>query len=147
VVAAAAFAAVAVVTGTGMHGAEHQLDMARGRSQAVATVLTAPDATMLTARVTSGGSATVVMSDHASALVFTAAGLPALSSSSSYELWVMGPAGPRSAGMLPAVRHGMVGPMVIFGLAPGDKVGLTVEPAGGSVRPTSPTILMLGLGG
>jgi hypothetical protein len=37
--------------------------------------------------------------------------------------------------------------MVIFGLAPGDKVGLTVEPAGGSVRPTAPTILMLGLGG
>ena len=40
----------------------------------------------------------------------------------------------------------MTGPMVISGLAAGDKVGLTVEPAGGSVRPTSLPILMLGLG-
>ena len=37
----------------------------------------------------------------------------------------------------------MTGPMVISGLARGDEVGLTVEPAGGSPQPTSPPILML----
>ena len=33
--------------------------------------------------------------------------------------------------------------MIISGLAPGDAVGLTVEPAGGSPQPTSAPILML----
>jgi anti-sigma-K factor RskA len=146
IVAAAAFAVVAVVLGTAMHGAESRLDVAQQRSHAVAAVLGAPDATMLTAQVSSGGSATVVMSHRASALVFTAADLPALPRSRSYQLWVMGPAGSRPAGVLPAPRNGMTGPMVISGLAPGDKVGLTVEPAGGSSRPTSPPILMLTLG-
>jgi anti-sigma-K factor RskA len=150
---AAAAAAVAVLAlgaaggmGAAMHGAEHQLDMARSRSQDVAAVLAAPDATMLTAQVSSGGSATVVMSHRDGALVFSAAGLAGLGSERRYELWVMGPSGaPQPAGMLPPARHGMTGPMVVSGLAPGDKVGLTVEPASGSPRPTTPPILMLSL--
>jgi anti-sigma-K factor RskA len=146
VAVAVVFAIAAVAMGTAMHGAENRLDLAQGRSHAIAIVLGAPDVTMLTAQVSTGGSATVVMSHRDGALVFTAAGLPALPGSSSYELWLMGPGGPRSAGVLPAARGGMTGPMVISGLAAGDKVGLTVEPAGGSGRPTSPPILMLGLG-
>jgi hypothetical protein len=139
-------AVLAVGMGTVMHGAEHRLDVAQGRSHAVAAVLSAPDATMLTAKVTRGGSATVVMSHQGRELVFTAADLPALPHSRSYELWLMGPDGRRSAGLLPAAHNGMTGPMVVAGLAPGDQVGLTVEPAGGSGRPTSSPILMLGLG-
>jgi anti-sigma-K factor RskA len=109
-------------------------------------VLSAPDATMLTAQVRSGGSATVVMSHRARSLVFTAAGLRALSHARSYQLWLMSPAGPESEGVLAIPRDGMTGPMVVSGLVPGDKVSLTVEPAGGAIRPTSPPILMLGLG-
>lgn len=131
--------------GAAMHGAEHRLDMAQNRSHDLAAVLAAPDATMLTAQVSSGGSATVVMSHRDGALVFSAAGLPGLGSSRVYELWLMGPSGLKSAGMLPPARHGMTGPMVVSGLSPGDKVGLTVEPAGGSPRPTTPPILMLSL--
>jgi anti-sigma-K factor RskA len=139
-------AVVVVAMGTAMHGAEHRLNVAQGRTEAIATVLAAPDVTMLTAQVTTGGSATVVMSHRASALVFTAAGLPALPRTRSYQLWLMGRAGPKSAGLLPASRGGMTGPMVVSGLAPGEHVGLTVEPAGGSVRPTAPSILKLSLG-
>jgi hypothetical protein len=47
--------------------------------------------------------------------------------------------------MLPASSAGMVGPMVVSGLAAGDRIGMTVEPASGSRRPTSPPVLMLGL--
>jgi anti-sigma-K factor RskA len=35
--------------------------------------------------------------------------------------------------------------MVVSGLAAGDRMGLTVEPAGGSARPTSAAILILRL--
>jgi Anti-sigma-K factor rskA/Putative zinc-finger len=146
VAVAAASVAAAVVMGSAMHGADNRLSLAQGRSHAIAAVLGAPDVTMMTAEVRSGGSATVVMSHRDRALVFTAADLPALPGPKSYELWLMGPGGPRPAGMLPAARRGMSGPMVVSGLARGDKVSLTVEPASGSARPTSPPILMLGLG-
>jgi hypothetical protein len=139
-------AVVAIGLGTAMHGADHRLSMAQLRAHDIAAVLAAPDATMLTAEVSTGGSAAVVMSHRARALVFTAAGLPVLPSSRCYELWVMGPAGTRAAGTLPAPRNGMTGPMVVGGLQPGDRMGLTVEPASGSGRPSARPILMLALG-
>ena len=145
VAAAAVFLVLAVGMGTVMHGAEHRLDQARGSSHAMAVVLGSPDATMLTAKLTSGGRATIVMSHRYRSLVFTAAGLPALPSARAYQLWVMRPGGPRSAGLLAAGPDGRAGPMVISGLARGDRVGLTVEPAGGSARPTAPAILMITL--
>jgi hypothetical protein len=36
--------------------------------------------------------------------------------------------------------------MVVSGLAAGERIGLTVEPAGGSARPTSASLLSIGLG-
>lgn len=140
---AAVFALVAAGFGYAMHGAEHRLNMAQSRSHEIAAVLGAPDAKMMTGRVRTGGSATVVMSHRAGTLVFTAADLRSLPRARAYQLWLMGPSGARSVGMLPAARHGMTGPLVVSGLAPGDKVGLTVEPAGGSPQPTSVPILML----
>jgi hypothetical protein len=41
----------------------------------------------------------------------------------------------------------MTAPVVVSGLAAGDKVGLTVEPAHGSRHPTSSPILLLALPG
>ena len=85
------------------------------------------------------------MSGREHALVFAAAGLRALPASRCYELWLMGPAGDEPAAMLPAPRQGMTGPVLASGLIAGDRLGLTVEPAGGSPRPTSPVILQLAL--
>ncbi len=145
--AVAVLAAAVVVLALIMHGTQRQLDQADGRSQAIAAVLSAPDATMLTADVGTGGTATVVMSHRRRALVFTAMNLRPLPSGQRYELWLMGPAGVRPAGMLPGTGPGLTGPMVISGLAAGDRIGLTAEPSGGSARPTSHPVLMLRLGG
>jgi anti-sigma-K factor RskA len=111
----------------------------------VATVLTAPDLTVLNGRVRSGGTATVMMSPRDRMLVFAAAGLPALPGSQCYELWLMQPGADRPAGLLPMPKHGMSGPVVATGLRAGDRLGLTVEPARGSRRPTTPMILVLAL--
>jgi hypothetical protein len=143
---AAVLAAAAVWLGVAMHGAEHQLTMVQGRSHRMAEVLGAPDATMMTHQVSTGGVATVVMSHRAGELLFTAADLRALPHARSYELWLMGPAGTRAAGVLPTPHDGMRGPMLVSGLAPGDEVGLTVERAGGAARPSASPILMLDLG-
>jgi hypothetical protein len=47
--------------------------------------------------------------------------------------------------MLPAPRRGMTAPMVVPGVAAGDMVGLTAEPASGSAVPSSAPVLMLAL--
>jgi hypothetical protein len=39
----------------------------------------------------------------------------------------------------------MTAPVVVKGLTAGDKVGLTVEPAGGASHPTAPPVLLLSL--
>lgn len=136
--AATAFGAIALA-------AEHRLGHTQLRDHAIAEVLTAPDATLLTSRVKAGGAATIVMSHRDHALVFTTAGLPAPPPGRRYELWLMGPRGDRSAGLLPAPHGGMTSPVIATGLAAGDWVGLTVEPAGGSRHPTSRPVLMLSL--
>jgi Anti-sigma-K factor rskA, C-terminal/Anti-sigma-K factor RskA, N-terminal domain len=144
--AAAVVVAVAVVAGVSASGMQDRLDQAQQHDHAVATVLSAPDATMLTGPVRTGGTATVVMSHRDRALVFTAADLRVLPSAKRYELWLMGPSGDRPAGMVTASPHGgMAGPMVVSGLLAGDSVGLTVEPASGSHQPTALPVLMISL--
>lgn len=144
-VLAAAAAVVAVAFGVASYtGMQHGLDQAQGRDHTVAAVLSAPDARMMSGHISTGGTATVVMSHSMRMLVFTAADLRALPATMAYELWLIGPSGSRPAGMLAGSAHGrMVGPVVVPGLSAGDRVGLSVEPAGGSVRPTSRLILLL----
>ncbi|HEY2304745.1 MAG TPA: anti-sigma factor [Streptosporangiaceae bacterium] len=92
-----------------------------------------------------GGTATVMMSRQDRMLVFAATGLRALPGAQCYELWLMRPGADRPAGLLPMPKHGMSGPVVTTGLEAGDRLGLTVEPAHGSRRPTTPMILVLAL--
>ncbi len=137
--------AVALAFGGIAYRAQHQLSQDQARARAIAAVLNAPDATMMTADARPRGTATVVMSHQARALVLTTARLPRLPSSERYELWLVGGAGPRPAGMLPAPHAGMTAPVIVSGLRAGDKVALTVEPAGGAAKPTPPMIIMLPL--
>jgi anti-sigma-K factor RskA len=139
--AAAAVVALAVVFGVSNGSMQQQLNQAQVSSQQIAVVMTAQDAVMASGPVAGGGTATVVMSHTRHALVFTAQGLHALPASRGYELWLIGPAGIRPVGMLPAGRHGMTGPVIASGLRQGDHLVLTAEPAGGSARPTTPMML------
>jgi anti-sigma-K factor RskA len=135
----------AVTLGVMAVGAQHRLDRADERNREVAAVLTARDAVMMTAPVRTGGTASVVMSHAKHMIVFSARGLHPLSGARSYELWLIGPQGVRPAGMLPPLSNGMTAPMVAAGVGAGDKVGMTVEPARGSARPTTPPVLVLPL--
>ncbi len=143
---AVVLAVAAIAAGLDAHSMQRTLTAAQQRETEIAAVLGARDKISLTARVSGGGTATVVMSHRARTLVFIAKGLQKLPASSAYELWLMGPAGARPAGMLPPSRHGMTGPMVVGRLASGDRLGVTVEPSAGSGRPTSRPIVMVGLG-
>lgn len=135
----------AVVFGTSNGAMRQQLHQAQASSQQVAAVLTARDATMMTGAVTGGGTVTIVLSPSMGKLVFTAAGLHALPASRGYELWLIGPAGDRPAGMLPLGSSHMTGPVIASGLRSGDHLALSAEPASGTGRPTTPMMLDLAL--
>src|SRR5215471_16400159 len=136
---------LAVFLGLAAHGAQHQLRQDQVGTHAIAAVLTARDAHMISATVSTGGTATIVMSGREHALVFVADGLRVLPASRCYELWLMGPGGDRPVGMLPGPRDGMTGPVLASGLQSGDRLGLTIEPAGGSSHPTAPVIALIAL--
>jgi anti-sigma-K factor RskA len=142
---AAAFMIASGVLGLAARTAARELEQNQLRGHAIAAIMTAHDATILTAQLSGGGTATVVMSPRERALVLAVAGLRALPASRCYEVWLMGPRGDTPAGMLPSPRQGMAGPVTASGLNPGDRLGLTVEPAGGSLHPTSAMIFVLAL--
>ena len=145
VVIAGGTLAIALALGGLAFHTEQQLNQMRDRGRAIAAVLNEPDAAMMTVAATTRGSATIVMSHQARALVFTAARLPALPSSQRYELWLMGRDGPRAAGMLPQPRAGMTAPVIVSGLRAGDEFALSAEPAAGTSHPTAPMILQVAL--
>ncbi len=134
---------VALVLGGLFIHTQRSLSVEQAHNRAIATILNAPDATIMSAKAAKSGSATVVMSHRDHALVLTTAMLPALRAGQRYQVWLMGPRRTRPAGMLPVPHRGMTAPVVVSGVAPGDMVGLTVEPASGSTEPSSAPVLML----
>jgi anti-sigma-K factor RskA len=146
VAAMAAVVAVAVVLGFTEAATQHRLDRAQAQEQAIAAVLNAPDAQIAVEKVSVGGTATVVFSQARHKMIFTTAGLPPLAASKVYELWVLTPHA-RPAGLLPAPTNGRTAPQLAADVASGDKVAVTVEPAGGSPQPTSTPIVAIPLTG
>ncbi len=142
---AVVLAVTAVVLGLHMAAMQRRLAAEDRRDSAISAILGAHDTVVLTAAVTTGGTATVVMSHHERELVFTANGLTRLPGSRGYELWLSGPTGITPVGMLPPGSRGMSGPMVVGHVAVGDALEVTVEPVGGSPHPTSVPIVRLAL--
>lgn len=140
---AVVLAVAAVLLGLQAGSMQQRLAAQEQRDSALTAVLGSRDAVVLTAAVSTGGTATVVMSHRARSLVFTASGLARLPGVMAYELWLAGPSGITPAGMLPPGHLGMSGPMVVGGLARGEQLELTVEPASGSRQPTSAPIVRL----
>jgi Anti-sigma-K factor rskA len=144
-VLAAACVVVVIVLATLLVSTRSQLGRARNNQAAVTAVLTAPDARALTRPTSAGGTATVVYSMGRHALIVTASKLPALRHDKVYELWLIGPSRTHRAGLLPAAGAGRGGPVLVNGLVRGDRLGMTVEPAGGTSQPTTAPILLVPL--
>jgi len=135
----------AVVLGVILAGTQHRLDLAQAQNRAIARVLAAPDARVLTSSTSAGGTATVIVSPSERELIVTTAGLRPLPASKVYQAWLINPRRTRPAGLLPAPRGGKTQPLLTTGVSTGDKLGLTVEPAGGTAKPTTTPILVIPL--
>jgi hypothetical protein len=144
---AVACLAIAVTFGAVGISAQHRLNAVQAESREVAAVLAAPDARIASQATSRGGTATVVVSRSEKAMVVTTSGLPPLPASQVYQLWLIGPPRVRSAGLLPPASAGRTAPVAASGLQGGDQIGMTVEPAGGTSRPTTKPILLMSLPG
>jgi hypothetical protein len=122
---------------------QHQLQTAQTGNRAVAAVLSAPDAHLQTSTASTGGTVTAVISGRDHEAVITTSGMPAQAGGRVYQLWVISASGARSAGLLPASTSGTTAPVLAAGMQPGDKLGITIEPAGGTTQPTTTPIVLM----
>ena len=96
-----------------------------------------PDVSIQTVRTSAGGAVTLIINPSQRDAVLTAARLPSLPDGRVYQVWVIGPAGARSAGFLSGTAQ------VLTGVRAGERVGVTVEPAGGTSQPTTTPIVLV----
>ena len=138
VFAAAASVAAAVALGITQVSTQHQLESTRASDAAISRVVTAPDARIETTRTSAGGSVTVVASATLREAVITAAGMGSPPAGRVYQVWVISPSGARSAGL-------MAGPAPCWRplVVPGDRIGITIEPSGGTSKPTTTPVAVL----
>ncbi|WP_330331359.1 anti-sigma factor [Streptomyces sp. NBC_00536] len=146
--AAVSFGAIAL----GQHGeaqrarravqaAQREADRAGARSEALTAVLAAPDARTATGRTASGARVTVVTSAARDQAVVLAAQLPPPPAGTTYQLWFSEHGSMRPAGLLGGGHALLLDGAVRDATA----IGLTVEPAGGSARPTTAPLLVMAL--
>jgi hypothetical protein len=141
---AAASLVVAVGLGITQVVTQHQLDSVRESNAAITRVVEAPDAHLETMRTSAGGTATVVFSDQQRAAVITTKGLASLPAGRVYQTWVMSSAGARSAGLLAQTNQAdQANQVLASGVQPGDRIGITVEPSGGTSTPTTTPVVVM----
>jgi anti-sigma-K factor RskA len=148
--ALAAAAAILAVVAIGLSAllahtasAKQQVD---ARQAAVTRVLTAPDARSLAGAVEGGGRATLVYSASQGTSVFVAADLPAAPSGHTYELWYLTSSGSAvPAGTFDPAADGQATRVLTGSLSSASGVAMTVEPAGGSPKPTTKPVMAVSL--
>lgn len=106
----------------------------------ITSVLAAPDAQTVNAQGAQDSRARAVMSRSKGSAVFVGQTLPDVDTDHVLQLWVLGDGNPRSVGLLDARQ-----PIVAHGVKPGLRLGVTVEPSGGSPQPTTAPVLQLDL--
>jgi Anti-sigma-K factor rskA/Putative zinc-finger len=140
---AAASVAAAVTFGLTQVGTQQQLNAVRASGAAVTRIVQAPDARIEGKGTSVGGRVTVIFSGQQRAAVITAAGMTPPPAGQVYQLWVIGPASVRSAGLLTAADQ--AAPVLAGGIQPGDRIGITVEPSAGTASPTTTPVVLIPL--
>jgi anti-sigma-K factor RskA len=121
-----------------------QLQQVQASNSAIAAVLAAPDARIESLPATVGGTVTAVSSVREREAVVTTADMPSLPDTRVYQLWVITSAGAaKSAGLLSVTSSGSAAPVLASGVQPGDQLGITVEPAGGTAQPTTTPVVLV----
>ncbi|MGW4020285.1 anti-sigma factor [Streptomyces sp. NPDC005009] len=147
---AACLAAAAALGGTAVwqyeraEDAREQARRAEQGTEEIAAVLAAPDATIRAAALGDGATGTVVVSRDRDRAVFVASGMARPPGGKVYQLWFDDGGTMRSAGLMDPGRTDQA--VLMKGPVDGaSAMGITVEPEGGSRRPTSDPLALMEL--
>lgn len=113
------------------------------QASALAEINAASDVQRATAKVEGGGTATLVWSGALGRSALVANDLPQLPQGKTYELWYMRDGQAIPAGTMEPEGAGSTWRVLAGDMAAGDTVGVTVEPRGGSDKPTSPPLVAI----
>ncbi|MCP3800602.1 anti-sigma factor [Allokutzneria sp. A3M-2-11 16] len=135
---AAASVLVAVVFGIGVLTANQELDRERALAEQVTAIVGAADA-----RTEVAGNGKVVSSRLLGKAVLLASDqVPAPRSGKDLQAWAISDSGVVSLGLMARTHSGRHAPMV-FPTTGVSKIGVTVEPSGGSAQPTTTPVLLV----
>lgn len=112
-------------------------------AQSLAVLTAAGDLQRASAEIAGGGKATLIWSLDQRKSAILVNGLPALSAGKTYQLWYIGGAGPIPAGTFESTASATSWRVLDGNMSAGDTVGVTVEPLGGSAKPTTDPIVKL----
>lgn len=107
----------------------------RDVNEAITSVLSSVDADTQSKVFPSGGTVRLISSVDKDAAVIFARDLPSPGKGKVYQVWIISGDKPTSQGTL--VKDGQ---MIMKGVTKADAVAVTVEPEGGSDRPTTPPV-------
>jgi anti-sigma-K factor RskA len=143
--AACAVIAIAVSAWGYQQNRDARRHVAVAQDSAVDTLLKASDATVVTGPIGSG-KATLVYSKSQSRVVLVGHGIPALAKNKTYQLWTISPdSAATSVGLFTPDAGGNVDVPAKADLAGAAKMGISIEPAGGSAQPTPGTVATMSL--
>ena len=131
-IASAAAAAVVVAAALGVNG------IIAAQNSPTNQVISASDVKVSTVQVQGGGDAKISVSAEKDSAVVQMSGVPAPSAGKTYQLWLLPQAGsaPISVGLMGSSTE-LDQPALVTGIKGAQAVAITVEPAGGSEKPTS----------
>ncbi|MBU7600607.1 anti-sigma factor [Streptomyces sp. P38-E01] len=132
----AAFGGIAVWQYQQAEDARQRAEQAQQRSTDISALLTAPDASVETSELPGGATGTVVVSRERNQAAFLASDMPTPPRGKVYQLWFNDGGTMRSAGLMDA-QSARPATVMAGDLDRASGMGITVEPAGGSDRPTS----------
>lgn len=130
IAAAAAIAVFVLVVGIGPASEQERIDSVLASDDAVTVIVEAEVVSAAEVIYTPAGDA-----------VFSATGLSAIPDTETYQLWLIGEDGPVSAGVFQPDPEGGALVLLDGDVRPGLVLGLTIEPAGGSVAPTGDILI------
>ncbi len=135
--AAAVAAVAAIVIAVGLVSIGDRTDQA----DAIRDVLSAGDVALTVLEGPEGVTASFVYSDEQGRGVFITEGLAPVAAAETYQLWLIGEAGPSPSGLFrPA--DGSVTFLVTGDIAGSTQLGVTLEPREGSPRPSGAILLV-----
>lgn len=140
----AAAAAIALIFGGGVAvNSALQGQHASQNASAINQIQTASDYQRRTVQVANGGTATMIWSVSLRRSALLGTNLTKLSNDKTYELWYIGKSGPVAAGTFGADGSSTQSVVLAGKMNAGDSIGVTIEPSGGSQKPTTKPIALV----